>query len=411
MRRVWFLVALAATTSSASADPTHVGGFFGPRVFSEDSWLGYLEDEAFHPHLRTTIGYGLRVSKPFGFEWFNPELELMVVPTKTTEEGGAEAARVVWLEPRMHVRIDILPRRRLNPFVLVGGGAPISLSSARRTFNSGVSGEGYVGGGVRFDSTKGFVVRFDARVAAQPAGDGILAIEGDVNFGIELTFGGPRRRPASEENLVAKGPPPDKDGDGIADTIDKCPDRVEDTDNFEDSDGCPEIDNDNDRVLDIADKCPTENENLNGFADDDGCIDTVPPEVEALRGTIEGLIYGEGETVVRDSAQRSILAIAKVLTAQPSVKLVLVGHTDDREAKAFVTPPEEGQPAPDVDTIATDLARARAEAVRQALVAAGIPQGRMVVDGIGAEEPVTSNDTPKGRLANRRVEIKLFVPR
>ena len=64
-----------------------------------------------------------------------------------------------------------------------------------------------------------------------------------------------------------------------------------------------------------------------------------------------------------------------------------------------------------VEQIAVDLARARAEAVRQALVAAGIPAGRMIVDGIGAEEPVADNNSAKGRLANRRVEIKLFVPR
>ncbi len=411
MRRVWLFGTLAAMSSSAAADSTEVGAFFGPRVFSSDSWLGYLEDETFHPHLKSTVGYGLRVAKPFGFEWLNPELELVVVPTSTTEEGGAASARVIWLEPRVHVRVDILPQRRLIPFALVGGGAPISLSSARRTFNSGVSGEGYIGGGILFDTYKGFNVRFDARVALQPAGNGIVAVEGDVNVGIEYVFGGTRRRPPDEEKVVVVDPNKDTDADGVPDKADKCPDRPEDVDTFEDADGCPDIDNDNDRVLDIADKCPTESENLNGFADDDGCIDAIPPEVDALRGTIEGLIYGEGETVVRDSAQRSIQAVAKALIAQSSVKIIVVGHTDDREAKAFVTAPAEGQPAPDLASIATDLARARAEAVRQALVAAGVPEARVVVDGVGAEEPVTSNDSAKGRLANRRVEIKLFVPR
>jgi outer membrane protein OmpA-like peptidoglycan-associated protein len=164
-------------------------------------------------------------------------------------------------------------------------------------------------------------------------------------------------------------------------------------------------------VLDIADKCPNESENLNGYADDDGCIDVIPPEVESLRGTIEGLIYADGETAVRPTAQKAIDGIAKIMIAHPSVKIVLIGHTDDREAKAFVTPPRKDEPAPDVASIATDLARARAEAVRQALVSAGVPTGRMVVDGVGAEEPVTDNGSAKGRLANRRVEIKLFVPR
>jgi outer membrane protein OmpA-like peptidoglycan-associated protein len=164
-------------------------------------------------------------------------------------------------------------------------------------------------------------------------------------------------------------------------------------------------------VLDIADKCAGEPESFNGFNDDDGCNDSVPEAVDGLRGTVEGLIYAEGETVVRDSAQKYMAKIAKVLADNPSVKIVLVGHTDDREAKAFVQPPAEGQPEPDIASIATDLARARAEAVRQALVAQGVPSGRIVVDGVGAEEPVTDNNSAKGRLANRRVELKLYVPK
>jgi outer membrane protein OmpA-like peptidoglycan-associated protein len=250
-------------------------------------------------------------------------------------------------------------------------------------------------------------------MAIQPAAtNGVLAFEADFSLGIELVLGGPSKaRPEGGEKPVVAGPPPDKDEDGIPDKADKCPARPEDTDSFEDADGCPDIDNDNDRVLDIADKCPTESENLNGYADDDGCIDALPPDVESLRGTIEGLIYAEGETAVRPTAQKAIEGIAKILLAQPSVKIVLIGHTDDREAKAFITPPKKDEPPPDLASISTDLSRARGEAVRQALVAAGVPTGRMVVDGVGAEEPVTDNGSAKGRLANRRVEIKLFVPR
>lgn len=412
MRRMWIAVALAALSSTAHADRTQLGGFVGPRFYSSDAFLGYLEDENFHPHLRPGPSFGARIARQFGLPYFVPELEFVFVPTRTTVEGGAEAARVYWLEPRMHLRIELMPERRVEPFIFIGGGAPIALSSARRTFNSGVTGEGYIGAGLHFDTRKGFALRFDARIAAQPAATGTLAIEGDVNLGVELTFGGKRRRIVDDdEQVIAVGPPPDKDEDGFPDKTDNCPDRAEDIDNFEDSDGCPEIDNDNDRVLDIADKCPTENENLNGFQDDDGCIDAVPADVEGLKGTVEGLIYGEGETGVRDSAQKSIAKLAAIMTTHPSIKVVLIGHTDDREAKAFVTAPAEGQPPADLETIATDLSRARAEAVRQALVGAGIPAGRMVVDGVGAEEPVADNNSAKGRLANRRVEIKLFVPR
>ncbi|HUS64151.1 MAG TPA: OmpA family protein [Kofleriaceae bacterium] len=67
----------------------------------------------------------------------------------------------------------------------------------------------------------------------------------------------------------------DRDGDGIKDDVDKCPDDPEDRDDFEDEDGCPDPDNDRDQILDKDDKCPNEPETRNGYEDDDGCPDTV----------------------------------------------------------------------------------------------------------------------------------------
>lgn len=51
---------------------------------------------------------------------------------------------------------------------------------------------------------------------------------------------------------------PDRDGDGVSDDFDKCPDEPEDHDGFEDEDGCPDPDNDRDGILDVDDKCPNE---------------------------------------------------------------------------------------------------------------------------------------------------------
>ena len=65
----------------------------------------------------------------------------------------------------------------------------------------------------------------------------------------------------------------DRDGDGIPDDIDNCPDEPEDKDGFEDADGCPDPDNDNDGIPDLYDQCPDEPEDRNGFEDDDGCPD------------------------------------------------------------------------------------------------------------------------------------------
>ncbi len=63
----------------------------------------------------------------------------------------------------------------------------------------------------------------------------------------------------------------DRDGDGLKDDVDKCPDDPEDFDGFEDEDGCPDPDNDRDGILDEDDKCPLIPEDKDGFQDEDGC--------------------------------------------------------------------------------------------------------------------------------------------
>jgi len=63
----------------------------------------------------------------------------------------------------------------------------------------------------------------------------------------------------------------DRDGDGIKDDIDKCPDDPEDFDGFEDEDGCPDPDNDRDGIPDVDDKCPDIPEDKDGIDDEDGC--------------------------------------------------------------------------------------------------------------------------------------------
>ena len=44
-------------------------------------------------------------------------------------------------------------------------------------------------------------------------------------------------------------------------------------------------------MLDVADRCASVPETYNGYTDEDGCPDVVPPELDAIRGTIEGLLY------------------------------------------------------------------------------------------------------------------------
>jgi outer membrane protein OmpA-like peptidoglycan-associated protein/outer membrane murein-binding lipoprotein Lpp len=60
----------------------------------------------------------------------------------------------------------------------------------------------------------------------------------------------------------------DRDGDGIFDKFDQCPDDPEDFDGYEDVDGCPEDqDTDGDTIPDSRDLCPTEP----GLPENQGC--------------------------------------------------------------------------------------------------------------------------------------------
>ncbi len=70
-----------------------------------------------------------------------------------------------------------------------------------------------------------------------------------------------------------KGCCPDRDGDGLCDAEDKCPEEPEDFDSDEDQDGCPEYDRDGDGIHDQKDRCPDDAEDKDGFLDEDGCPD------------------------------------------------------------------------------------------------------------------------------------------
>ena len=82
----------------------------------------------------------------------------------------------------------------------------------------------------------------------------------------------------------------DRDGDGLEDDVDGCPDDPEDFDDFEDQDGCPELDNDLDDILDVDDACPNEPEDKDGVDDEDGC-----PEADRFDRDSDGIVDAEDE--------------------------------------------------------------------------------------------------------------------
>ena len=409
MRRcVGVIVGVLAAAAPAAADPgatppaeparLELGGLLGPHFFASDAALGHRPGGDLS--LRSSILIGVRAARPF-LPWLVLEAELPITGTTTNQYD----VQVFWMSPRAHARFDVSWPGPFKPFVVTGLGLPVTLSSKRGLFASDVTFDLYTGGGVQFFPGHALNLRLDVRVGLVPArGDAALTTEFELAIGAWIPLGG---GPASGDR--AEGPA-DRDGDHVADAADACPDRAEDADGFADADGCPDIDNDGDRVLDVADRCPVVAETFNGFEDDDGCPDTVAPEVDEITGDLE-ILYNSGEVDVSPSADGTLDEIAGVLEKYPSVRLVLVGHSDDREAVAARgDDAAEAGAAADPAAAAVELSRRRAAEVARALVQRGIAAGRLDVTGAGMESPVSSNATPRARLRNRRVEVKLFVP-
>lgn len=114
--------------------------------------------------------------------------------------------------------------------------------------------------------------------------EGDLAVRYHAPFGLQASLGGgvgflrgmgcPQVRLFASIGWVPyELVPEDSDHDGLVDDVDRCPAQPEDTDLYQDQDGCPDPDNDNDGHLDAADRCPNRAEDVDHFADSDGCPD------------------------------------------------------------------------------------------------------------------------------------------
>jgi OOP family OmpA-OmpF porin len=81
--------------------------------------------------------------------------------------------------------------------------------------------------------------------------------------------------------------------------------------------------------------------------------------------------------------------VVSFLKANPSVKIELAGHTDNR-----------GIPAQNVK-----LSQARAEKVKEYLVSKGVEGKRVSGKGYGGAKPIANNEDEETRKLNRRVEF------
>ena len=106
--------------------------------------------------------------------------------------------------------------------------------------------------------------------------------------------------------------------------------------------------------------------------------------------SVYGIYFDTGKADIKPESDAALEEIAKLLQQDPSLKLYVVGHTDN------------------VGTLASnmDLSRRRAMAVTQVLTTRhGVAAARLSPQGDGPTAPVASNDSEEGRAKNRRVEL------
>jgi len=258
-------------------------------------------------------------------------------------------------------------------------------------------------------------------------------------FGDETSPGGrspevapaPERAAAPPHARVAAPPTPrkpvaapvaDRDGDGVADPVDRCPELPAGATPDPERPGCPDGDTDNDGVLNHSDGCPAEAAGFHPDPDKAGCPapdrdkDTVPdaedhcpdkagaPHPDPKKNGCPGLVTVTAEHLeirkpvffatkkdrILPKSFPVLQAVADALGATEAIRRVSVeGHTDGQGGAAYNL----------------DLSKRRAESVKTWLVAHGIAADRLDAAGFGDGKPLTSNKTAKGRAMNRRVDF------
>jgi outer membrane protein OmpA-like peptidoglycan-associated protein len=105
---------------------------------------------------------------------------------------------------------------------------------------------------------------------------------------------------------------------------------------------------------------------------------------------VYGILFDTNKSILKPESGPALEEVAKLLKADPALKLWVVGHTDSTGAAEANL----------------KLSEARAEAVVAALTSThGIAPVRLKGHGVGPLAPVATNDSEDGRAKNRRVEL------
>lgn len=126
-------------------------------------------------------------------------------------------------------------------------------------------------------------------------------------------------------------------------------------------------------------------------------VETVQDEegnTAGIRITFDSnILFDFDSAALRPSAQQDLADLAASLQRHQHIDALVVGHTDSVGSADY----NQG------------LSERRAESVAMYLSQGGVAHSRMLISGMGENQPVASNETAEGRQQNRRVEIALYA--
>lgn len=105
------------------------------------------------------------------------------------------------------------------------------------------------------------------------------------------------------------------------------------------------------------------------------------------------ILFDSGKSALKPAATQNLGKMAEIMKKYPENVLTVKGYTDTTGS------PERNR----------TLSEERASAVKNQLIAGGIPAGTISIVGMGPDSPVADNSTKDGRAQNRRVEIEIAV--
>jgi len=104
---------------------------------------------------------------------------------------------------------------------------------------------------------------------------------------------------------------------------------------------------------------------------------------------MDNLFFDNNKTTIRHISDQTLDELADLLKRHETVKITLIGHTDNVGTEEYNQKLSEG----------------RVNSVKAELVKRGIDASRINTIGKGESEPIADNSTAEGRAENRRVEV------